>query len=238
MTWLSPDAKPHLRPRARARHGVHAARLPKEDAFHARVSPSPTWHQTSSGVRARHGVRASREPFRAHPTRVSPSPPRRHCTQSAGAGALVRHGVRQTRLLPMCMSPSPPSEPDSREYNQRLRSARARVAALSQVHQRLVARVAFFETARTPYAARIVRVTWVQAASVARRMTEARAELVRLTTARRTCGARCRDGHPCRAPGLGRGGRCRRHGGASTGPTSPEGRARSLAALRRRRVAA
>ena len=52
------------------------------------------------------------------------------------------------------------------------------------------------------------------------------------------CGARCRDGHACRAAALWlpgdpapRNGRCRLHGGLSTGPRTAEGRARSLAAL-------
>lgn len=51
-----------------------------------------------------------------------------------------------------------------------------------------------------------------------------------------TCGARRhRDGQPCRAkpePGKAR---CRFHGGRSTGPRSPEGKARALANLRQYR---
>jgi hypothetical protein len=54
------------------------------------------------------------------------------------------------------------------------------------------------------------------------------------------CGARCRDGHACQAPPvrdkdtkLNRNGRCRMHGGLSTGPKSAEGRARIAAAARR-----
>ena len=53
------------------------------------------------------------------------------------------------------------------------------------------------------------------------------------------CGARCRDGHPCAAPavwststGAPRNGRCRMHGGLSTGPRTVEGRARVAAATR------
>lgn len=49
------------------------------------------------------------------------------------------------------------------------------------------------------------------------------------------CGAKCRGpraGRTCEAPGIGRGGRCRRHGGASTGPTTPEGAERSRAGAR------
>jgi len=49
------------------------------------------------------------------------------------------------------------------------------------------------------------------------------------------CGARCRDGHPCRAKGLGRGHRCKNHGGQSTGPKTEEGKRRSLEALARGR---
>ena len=53
------------------------------------------------------------------------------------------------------------------------------------------------------------------------------------------CGARCkRDGAPCKAPVVWdkerdapRNGRCRMHGGLSTGPKTAEGRARSLANL-------
>lgn len=48
------------------------------------------------------------------------------------------------------------------------------------------------------------------------------------------CGARTRAGHPCLRKGIGRGGRCASHGGASTGPRTPEGRARIAQAQRRR----
>ncbi len=41
------------------------------------------------------------------------------------------------------------------------------------------------------------------------------------------CGARTRSGQPCRAPGIGNGGRCRMHGGLSTGPRTDEGRRRT-----------
>ena len=59
------------------------------------------------------------------------------------------------------------------------------------------------------------------------------------------CSARCRDGHACRASVVVRrddqgavvvAARCRMHGGLSTGPRTPEGRARSLAALARGRA--
>ena len=39
------------------------------------------------------------------------------------------------------------------------------------------------------------------------------------------CGAQTRAGSPCRSPAMSNG-RCRLHGGLSTGPTSPEGLAR------------
>ena len=51
---------------------------------------------------------------------------------------------------------------------------------------------------------------------------------------RQPCGAKTRAGHPCQRKGLGRGGRCPNHGGASTGPKTPEGRQRIAEAQRRR----
>ena len=57
------------------------------------------------------------------------------------------------------------------------------------------------------------------------------------------CGARCRDGHACEASavststGAPRNGRCRMHGGLSTGPRTVEGRARVAAATRAANVA-
>jgi hypothetical protein len=52
------------------------------------------------------------------------------------------------------------------------------------------------------------------------------------------CGARTRRGKPCKRTDLHRNGRCKFHGGMSTGPKTPEGRARSLANLRQARRAA
>lgn len=56
------------------------------------------------------------------------------------------------------------------------------------------------------------------------------------TDERPRCGAKCRDGRACRAAAVWRAGdpaplngRCRMHGGLSTGPRTAEGRARSLA---------
>ena len=47
---------------------------------------------------------------------------------------------------------------------------------------------------------------------------------------KRLCGAMTRAGHPCKRKGVGRGGRCLNHGGASTGPKTAEGRLRIAAA--------
>ncbi|MGA7326884.1 MAG: HGGxSTG domain-containing protein [Rhodomicrobium sp.] len=46
------------------------------------------------------------------------------------------------------------------------------------------------------------------------------------------CGARTRKGTPCRCRGRGKGRKCKLHGGASTGPRTKAGLARSLAAAR------
>ena len=49
------------------------------------------------------------------------------------------------------------------------------------------------------------------------------------------CGAFARStGKPCQAPGNGRGGRCKLHGGMSTGPRTEQGRQRLREALRLR----
>ncbi|MEY2149777.1 MAG: hypothetical protein EPN67_02805 [Pusillimonas sp.] len=48
----------------------------------------------------------------------------------------------------------------------------------------------------------------------------------------RLCNARTKSGRPCRALKLG-GGRCKWHGGLSTGPRTPEGKARCADNLRR-----
>jgi len=49
------------------------------------------------------------------------------------------------------------------------------------------------------------------------------------------CGAKTRAGAPCQAKPL-RSGRCKDHGGLSTGPSTEEGRARVSAAMRARHV--
>lgn len=48
------------------------------------------------------------------------------------------------------------------------------------------------------------------------------------------CGARTRKGEPCQCKPLKPGGRCKFHGGMSTGPKTPEGIARIVAARRAR----
>jgi hypothetical protein len=48
------------------------------------------------------------------------------------------------------------------------------------------------------------------------------------------CGAATRNGTSCRRKGRGRGGRCPNHGGCSTGPRTPEGKARISQASRKR----
>jgi hypothetical protein len=49
------------------------------------------------------------------------------------------------------------------------------------------------------------------------------------------CGAFARStGNPCRAPGNGRGGRCKLHGGMSTGPKTEQGRERLREAMKHR----
>jgi hypothetical protein len=57
------------------------------------------------------------------------------------------------------------------------------------------------------------------------------------------CGARCRDGHACQSRAVPdasgfyvANGRCRLHGGLSTGARTPEGKGRVLAALARGRA--
>lgn len=53
-----------------------------------------------------------------------------------------------------------------------------------------------------------------------------------MRAARTPCGARTRAGHSCKAAAMPNG-RCRMHGGASTGPRTPEGLARLRAARTR-----
>jgi len=58
------------------------------------------------------------------------------------------------------------------------------------------------------------------------RLREAEGRARRLRKKAKACGAKTRSGAPCRAKGLGRGGRCKNHGGGSTGPKTEAGRKR------------
>ena len=90
-----------------------------------------------------------------------------------------------------------------------------------------------------------LRALRVAAHHVARVEAARRAEAARAhRRSRPECGARCRDGHACRARVVWSRGddgrpveaaRCRLHGGASTGPRTAEGRRASLDALARGR---
>lgn len=51
-----------------------------------------------------------------------------------------------------------------------------------------------------------------------------------------TCGAIRKNGKPCGSTTLCANGRCKFHGGASTGPRTPEGRAKALENLKRGRL--
>lgn len=48
---------------------------------------------------------------------------------------------------------------------------------------------------------------------------------------KRICGARKKTGERCRSKDLHRGGKCKFHGGLSTGARTPEGKARAIAAM-------
>ena len=49
---------------------------------------------------------------------------------------------------------------------------------------------------------------------------------------KRVCGAMKKTGERCRSKDLHRGGKCKFHGGLSTGARTPEGKARAIAAMR------
>jgi hypothetical protein len=109
--------------------------------------------------------------------------------------------------------------------------------------------------ARAGHLLRHIESTVVRCRGILRRMVERRLHLAERElgeVARETarvlerevrCGARTRRGTSCAAPRVRGRARCKLHGGASTGPRTPEGKARSLAALaavnaaRRRAVA-
>jgi hypothetical protein len=74
-------------------------------------------------------------------------------------------------------------------------------------------------------------------ASDARRIINQENAQARRYAFREKCGATTRRGTPCKAPAVWwRGnGRCKLHGGLSTGPRTAEGKARSLANLKNRK---
>jgi hypothetical protein len=51
-----------------------------------------------------------------------------------------------------------------------------------------------------------------------------------------TCGAKTRKGTPCKQKGLYGSGRCKLHGGLSTGPTTPEGKSKSSLNWKKRKI--
>jgi hypothetical protein len=61
-----------------------------------------------------------------------------------------------------------------------------------------------------------------------------RAREGRKVAGRSICGATTRQGHPCRMTKVYRSGRCKLHGGLSTGPKTEVGRERAMANLRQR----
>lgn len=72
--------------------------------------------------------------------------------------------------------------------------------------------------------------------SLALRICQLQGDLAALNPPPLRCGARCRDGTTCNAPVVKGRGRCRVHGGESTGPRTSEGKLRRLAgAVARRR---
>jgi hypothetical protein len=74
------------------------------------------------------------------------------------------------------------------------------------------------------------RTRWQKVIEERQQADEERARLRELRN--QPCGAKTRAGHPCRR--IGRGGHCRNHGGASTGPKTEAGRQRMIEAPRKR----
>ena len=117
------------------------------------------------------------------------------------------------------------------------RSLAASLGGLAVAHRRALEFAAYFRAQQPRRALHrtLVQVHTDDAASIAVRLDATRRELAALRPS--TCGARCRDGHACRAPVVRGRRRCRRHGGASTGPRTVEGKARALGALVRANAA-
>jgi len=51
-----------------------------------------------------------------------------------------------------------------------------------------------------------------------------------------TCGATTRAGTPCKQKGLYENGRCKLHGGLSTGPVTPDGKRKSASNWKKRKI--
>lgn len=153
------------------------------------------------------------------PLDAPPTSPRPRRGRDATAAADVKRAARAHVLRELA------------DVNRRLRADLPALRGLS-----LTATMAAGRDPLRPWARSTGRRELTTARRVARVWARLLAEHDRLTreAARlKTCDARCRDGHPCNAPGVGRGGRCRRHGGRSTGAITPEGRERALSTLRR-----
>lgn len=147
-------------------------------------------------------------------------------TQRAPAGAHDMGCERQERQRTPAPSP---------ELQRELRAARCRVMVFEATAARCASDARAFDAIHTELAARLARSYRARARDYAAKAKQAREALDALQPRRERCGARCRDGHACNAPPSGHGGRCKLHGGRSTGPRTPEGKARALAALQRAR---
>ncbi len=131
-----------------------------------------------------------------------------------------------TSSAPTTSTPCGPVDPRARA-----RALAAQLGGLVVAHRRALEFAAYFRAQhpRRAWHRTLAPAHTTCAASLAVRLDATRRELAALRPS--TCGARCRDGHACRAPVVRGRRRCRRHGGASTGPRTDEGRARALGAL-------
>lgn len=114
----------------------------------------------------------------------------------------------------------------------------AKLAA--EMHAKAAAKATWFDESSAPgFAARadagVARCN-ARAAKLSAEIDALRAEVCELARESNRCGARCRDGHACRALRVPGAKRCKLHGGKSTGPRTPEGKARALAALAKARL--
>lgn len=131
-----------------------------------------------------------------------------------------------TSSAPTTSTPCGPVDPRARA-----RALAATLGGLVVAHRRALEFAAYFRAQRPLRAwhRTLAKAHTGDAASIAVRLDATRRALALLRPS--TCGARCRDGHACRAPRVRDRRRCKLHGGLSTGPRTDEGRARALAAL-------